>query len=284
GRLNNGQTAYSTTLVGTNSCYPFVLNYPVLAGGFWSQSAWKGKERQLVLNEKAAFHILGGNDIIGLTLQLDGEIWLVSGVIRDDYEDEVRAYLPSSQSGGSPKSLLALSKSTLAYAASALKDLGVQESAYDIVSLEAAAHQYRQWWLVALFLFHCLIFSLLIRWGIVWLKVQLGFAREQLRHLYPKEFLRSNRKLALKSAACLLLSLVGVVVILILLIRTMAMVLSWQDLPPLAGILTEGAWLNKIAPLVDYRLLGLGLFWGFMAALLVYAIVSWRRKKAIRNS
>lgn len=283
GRLNNGQSDYSVTLIATNNCYPFLLHYPMLAGGFWSKSAYKGKERQLALNEKAASQIFGGNDIIGLTLEMDQESWLVTGVIQDGYEDEARAYLPSSRLGGNPKSLLALNNSTLASAISALKDLGVQETNYNIVDLKAAARQYREWCYLACFLIFCLVFAFGTRQGIGWLKAQLGLAREELHRLYPGEFFRFHRLLVLKSSAWLIALLAGAILVLVFLIRMLAIILRWRDLPLLKNMLTEGAWLNKIAPLVDYRLLGLGLFWGFIAALLVFAIVTWRRK-AIRNS
>jgi len=272
GRLNNGQSDYSVSLIGTNSCYPFLLRYPILSGGFWSNSAFKGKERHLVLNEKAAFQIFGGNDIIGLALQMDRESWLITGVIQDGYEDEARAYLPASKGGGNPKSLLALGNSTLAYVVSALKDLGVQEANYDIISLEAAARQYREWWYLACFLIFCLIFAFCCRQGTAWLKVQLGLTREELRRLYPGEFFRKYRLMVLKSSALIMTMLAGAILVLVFLIRMLATALRWRDLPNLGDVLTEGAWLDKITPLTDYRLLGLILLWCFIVFLVIFTI------------
>jgi hypothetical protein len=134
---------YPVLLVGTNHAYPALLGFPLTEGAFFSQAAWKGRQRHAVLNETAAVAIFGSTRIVGERLRIRGETWLVTGLIRDGDEEECRIYVPSSIRGGPVRSLLALMDPagdiTEAYARDALAGLGVRDEGFVFFNLEAQA-------------------------------------------------------------------------------------------------------------------------------------------------
>ena len=68
---------HTVNLRGTNYSYPFVLNYNLVNGGFFTKSAQEQGSKVVVLNEIAAFELFGGNDCIRNEIIVDNLIYTV---------------------------------------------------------------------------------------------------------------------------------------------------------------------------------------------------------------
>lgn len=93
-------------LVYVNSAYPFIKESVVLSGSFFTEYAERNQDRHAVLNKQAAFQMFGGNSIHGETIEIENEIFYITGVL-DDGEDEPAVYLPISLSDKYPQELIA---------------------------------------------------------------------------------------------------------------------------------------------------------------------------------
>lgn len=81
------------TVRATNYTYPYVMQFVMKSGGFFTKVHQEQKLNVAVLNEKAAFDLFGGVDISGNTLTISNEKYRVVGVI-SDADDALHVYLP----------------------------------------------------------------------------------------------------------------------------------------------------------------------------------------------
>lgn len=89
----------SVSLIATNYTYPFVLEYPVISGGFFSKEAQDNGNRAAVLNKKAAFDIFGTEAANGNEIYIDMKPYIVVGVIDDGDNENLKVFIPSSAIG-----------------------------------------------------------------------------------------------------------------------------------------------------------------------------------------
>jgi len=264
--LSNGE--YPVTLIGTNSCYYRVLGLQMIAGSFFSARDWEGKQRQAVLNEKAAFDIFGSSRIVGNRFKIRNEIWLVAGVINDGDDDRCRVYVPSSVRGGGADALMALTAPSggidEAYVKNSLKALGIQEAAYSFFNFGTIANLLWERVAVILLLLFALLFLSLLR--PLTLKFRAAFAvfKGELERRYPVQLLKENRKAILKPALYAMGLVVFPVLVLFLFLRIASICLPWQDIPSLALIKRE-LFYPHLERLCDYEFASRVLFFVSLA-------------------
>jgi hypothetical protein len=114
------------------------MGYMNVEGSFFSKKAWDAKQKHAVLNETAARTLFGSYRVAGKTIKLKDGIWLVTGVLADGDDENSIMYVPSSVTGGMPKSLVLLLAPdkgiSEAYAKSVLKTLNIHESNYRFIN------------------------------------------------------------------------------------------------------------------------------------------------------
>lgn len=279
--INSGNTV---TVTGTNSCYQSVLGYVMTDGGFFTKAAWEAKERHAVLNETAAFRLFGSWNISGKTLRIDGETWLVTGVIRDGDEDNANIYAPSGVTGGRPQSVMALTGGgvTATYAKNALKSLGIHDAAYEFYDLSKLASLYggrfAAAWKSAAFLTAV----------IVTVMAALGTAsrsraiKARLKDQYLTELAAKNRRDLLKTAGWALLAITGAATALVLSVQILEACLGWTGLAQVDATVSDFA--QRLKWLRDYHAAGIILFAAFeCAAVLLFALACRNLTRAQRG-
>ncbi|MCL1817192.1 MAG: ABC transporter permease, partial [Clostridiales bacterium] len=237
--------------------------YRLLAGGFISNATWQAQTREVVLNKTAAFQLFGGNEVVGQTLKLGNESWLVSGVLDDKNTITPCIYAPASVTGGEADSLLVLMDKTAVnadYAKNALKQLGIYEHNYVIVNLATASATFDQRLIVGFKIILILIIILLLRYCLKSLAKRLPLYREQLKQLYPSELLTKHFSALIKTALAALALLGGLAVLLILALQILATCLSWQNLLPPGHDWAMGSFADKLAWLHIWYPVGICLF------------------------
>jgi hypothetical protein len=278
---------HQISAVGTNSSYYDLMGYPLLSGCFFTKAAWNAKEKYAVLNEIAAYELFGSINIIGRTLKIGGDTWLVAGVLGDGDDEHLNIYVPSSITGGQADSLLALLDAdagiTEAYALNTLKELGVGENSCTIVNLSAAANIYRDWFSVAWRASACTAIALFML--LLWLgmKNRLSFCRDMLKQKYFRELFAEHRMEFIRMAVTLLLLLAGIAGIVILLVQILAACLSWQGAPTLGGLPTEGGIMGKTAVLQACLLPGTVVFAALLVTLALLLVLVWKRLQRNTN-
>jgi hypothetical protein len=225
---------------GTNSAWPRVTLFPFIDGSFFSKQAWEGKLRQAVLNKEAARRIFGGVKAAGNRLRMDGETWIVTGVVNDGDKDNCRVYVPSSVRGGTADSLMVLldpaGRVSEGYAKNSLKTLGVQDKDFSFYNLETQARLPWERVRAALEILAIILIAGALPPG--WKKTAAGCRelRGELKSRYPRELFALRRKELLRLAALILVLAAAVTAALILALNLAALCLPWQDLPALADL------------------------------------------------
>ena len=238
--LSSAHTVYQQcqiTLVRTNSLYPALLGYQLLSGAFFTKAAWDAKSRHAVLNQTAAFTLFGSNKIVGKTIKLDGETWLVSGVLRDNDDENNVIYIPSINNTQNTHvsaiiALLAPERGiSETYAKNALKALGVQNTAYMFVNMENMANLYWEWLFAALKLALCGLFSAFTPAILRRVKAAALVFMDTLKQQYLKESLAMRRKELLKAIVLVIFLLAGIAICITLVSQVLAGFLYWRSLP-----------------------------------------------------
>jgi len=253
-RVNISSGEYAVTMIGTNSCYSCVLGLPVIEGSFFSARDWEGKQKQAVLNEKAAFDIFGSSRVVGNRFKIRNEVWLVAGVIKDGDDDRCRVYVPSSIRGGGADALLALTSGGIdvAYVKNSLKALGIQEAAYNFFNFETIVNLLCERAVVIPSLFLALLFLSLLR--LLALKFKAAFAvfKEELESRYPVQIIKENYKIMLKPMFYAMGLAIFPILALFLFLHIASICFPWQDILSLALIKRE-LFYPHLGRLCDYE-------------------------------
>jgi len=264
--LSNGE--YPVTLIGTNSCYSRVLGLLVLEGSFFSGRDWEGRQRQAVLNEKAAFDIFGSSRVTGNRFKLRNEVWLVAGVINDGDEDHCRVYVPSLIRGGGVDALLALTSVGIdeAYVKNSLKTLGIREAAYKFFNFGTITDLLWERVAVIPLFFFALLFLSIIRPLAYKFKAAFAALKEELERRYPGQIFSEERKIILKPALFALGLAIFPILALFLFLRLASICLPWQDIPSLA-LINRDLFYPHLERLCDYEFASRVLFFISLAVL-----------------
>jgi hypothetical protein len=205
-----GVTGKQVIAIATNSCYPLIMGYRTVRGAFFTERAWDDGDRHVVLNEAAAWGLFGSIGIDGRTLSVNGGIFLVTGVLDDEYDEEV-IYLPSSigDSSGSKRtaaSFMALLGAergvTKAYAEHALKALGIQSAQFGFTDLADIERTYWERLWASLKALYCV--AIFVSAYKAWIRFKDAIRRykSRMQRYYLSELLYKNRMTLIKAAAC----------------------------------------------------------------------------------
>lgn len=254
---------HSAVLVGTNHCFSDVMGYVFSSGGFFTESAAETKQKHAALNETAAYSIFGGSNITGSTLKINGETWIVTGVILDNDEENANIYVPATLTGGRADSVMVLTGASVteSYAKNRLKDAGVRDTDYDFIKLSKSAGVFYERFSVAWKSALLAIFMLLILTSGGKILKQLRFYKDKMRELYFTELVIRYRKDFLKAVAGFVLFAAGIALMLMLSLQILETCLTWQELIPVTDGLASGDFGHKLLWLKNYQVFGEVLFW-----------------------
>ena len=237
-RLSLSHAEFPVTLFATNSNYAQILGLRMLEGSFFTKQAWVGRQRQAVLNEKAAQTIFGSNNITGSRFRIRNEIWVVIGLVSDGDEDRSRLYIPSSIRGGEATALALTSAGTFdeAYVINSIKNLGIRDGDFSFINFDTQSRLLWERIVFILLLFFIFLLFSLIKPLFLKLKEAWGTLKTQLNKEYARDILLRNRKNILK-----LIFFAGVILLfpalsLFFILQLVSICLPWQDIPSLAGL------------------------------------------------
>ena len=133
----------SARIAAVNYMFRSVMPYTMASGGFFTGDHQKRAANTAVLNEKAAFDFFGGCEIIGNEIRINGELYRVLGVIRDDYKDNLRVYIPITRVSLRPNTfMIRLDENqgvSAEYAINECKQAGITETKYEFINLGTRA-------------------------------------------------------------------------------------------------------------------------------------------------
>jgi hypothetical protein len=229
---------YPLTLIGTNSRYPRILGYSMAEGSFFPEQAWKGAERQAVLNGKAAFDLFGSSHSAGSRVKIRNETWIITGVINDGDDENRRIYVPSSVRGGKAVSLLARTDAAggSSYIRDSLKSLGVYDDGFEFFDLGAEIRFFWERAALALMLLCCLPPAFLLPLALGACRAAFSRLRRELKKHYLTELFCSGGLSLFKFLFSLPALPACAGTILFLLLRILSICLPWQDLPSLGSL------------------------------------------------
>ena len=271
-------------MTGTNSCYAQIMGNRMVSGSFFTKAAWKAQSREVVLNVNAAFQLFGSEMVVGQLLRIEGQSWIVAGVLEDDETDEIRIYAPSSVTGGQIGDLMVLLDDATVnadYARNALKQLGLYENNFTFVNLAAAAALFSGRFWVAIRAALCLMALFLIRFCYSQLSRRLPEYRTRLQEVYLRELLELYRKEILKTGAAALGFLAGLAALLTLTIQILSVCLRWQGIIPADETWTRGAFAAKVLWLHTYHPWGVAVFVVSLILLILIWIFSTNHKTTL---
>ena len=264
-------SVHSVTLIGTNVSYHQVIGLEEVKGRFFTEADWKLGNHYAVLNETAAFRLFGSNDIIGNTVKLDGEIFLITGIVKDAKEDEAVVYVAASTISGKPRALMVKTKEGAGAVRNSLMQLAIFESNSKIIDLSAVSQSFWQQFITAVF-----------AWGLLF---TLGFAYRRLpkikehytvmklryQTMYAKRLVKESRR-ELRGIACQgTLTVLSMAAFFLLSQRILRIILGWKDILEAFKYLSDYEFQEKLQWLIRYFYCGPVLFLLFFILLFMTA-------------
>ena len=259
-------TSHLIEIKETNHAYASVLAYPVLDGSFFTEAAQKEKNRHAVLNEQAAHKLFGSVKATGNRISIKNETWIIVGVIRDAGDELAIIYIPRTDDNARVNTIMALMSvsHTEAYLKSALKAVGIRDTAYEFISLAALAGAFNERFSVAAL---SLLFAVLFLFAVHMYKRfynSFNLLKAQKETLYISQIFAYNKTMLaimLTRAVC---AIAAVAMMLVISLKMLEIFLAWRDFTVMSEIAAKcfsqkGLWLyqNEIASVV--------LFWTSLA-------------------
>ena len=259
-RVNLAYSDFPVILVGTTSSYPQIMKYIMIEGSFFQHTAWTGKLKQAVLNEKAAFTLFRSNSVTGNRFKIHNDIWLVTGVIRDNNND-CRIYIPSSVRDGEAGTFAMTISGHFdeTYIKNSLKTIKITEGDFDFINF-STQFTHLQERIIVLLLVFALIFLLMALNHLLTKAKNAGkIIKSELAVSYPAEIMKKNRKLLFKSIITVLGVAVITVLILIIFIYIINICLSWKDIVSV-GKLNISMFYNQLKRIYTLDMISLIVF------------------------
>ena len=238
-RISLDYADFPVTVIAANSCYQQIKKYSMIEGAFFPKQSWTGKQKHAVLNEAAANAVFGSGNITGSLFKLRGETWLVTGVINDRDNDTSRVYIPSSITGGSANSFLALLSVSAGYdetlIINSLKKLGIHGTSYDFINLDTQRNcLFERAYIIFLFILCFVLIFIMLVFINKFIHAFLLLKKELNNHYFAQVFKR-NIKVILKPVWLGFPLLLSPILALTLLLRAVSVILPWQDIVSLKG-------------------------------------------------
>ena len=213
-----------TKILGVNYRHANILGCKMKGGSFFTKAAQDEKRKVVVLNETVAFKTFGNFDISGNEIELNGEFYMVIGVIEDGLEEPV-VYLPASLVGGIAGDFIAVvdvEEKTLAD----LKTIGISENKFHFVNLDKIAGVVRNKALLAVLLFGSLVLVWLMNKGLRHSSLLFKQLQEIGKEKYFSEVIGSPA--AKQFLLFGILIILGISATLVLFLKSVEIILQWR--------------------------------------------------------
>jgi len=266
---------HPVTLIGTNSSYAEVIDLQAVSGSFWSTEVWNMRNRYVVLNEPTAFRLFGGGDIIGNTVKLDGELWMVTGIVKDGNKKNMMAYVPASAITGSPEVLMAKTEGGTGAVRNSLRRLGIYESNSRVIDVSAVALLFWQQFWVSVYLTIILLLLIFSCKRIVVLGEHFGLIRLRYQMMYLDELIVKSRRELRQMVGQGLLILLSGMISLFLTRQILQTALRWKDIGTEIKYLSDYFFQEKMQWLMRYWISGFVLFSVFVITMLILETILW---------
>ncbi|MGL5435736.1 MAG: ABC transporter permease [Lachnospiraceae bacterium] len=268
---------HPVTLIGTNPAYRRVLNLRLTTGSFFSEAAWRMGSHHAVLSESAAFHLFGSYDIIGSTVMLGGESFLVTGVVKDQVKKEAAFYIPSGLLAGTVQVLMLRTSAGTGEIRNRLIRLGIYEDNTRLLNLAKMAAVYEQLFFVgvSMYLILCLLSFAAGRTD----RLTEFYQVAKLRHkiMYLSKLVKESRNDLPGIIYQLVLLISSLSAICLLAGRILFMILPWKALLKAFNYLPGGVFQSKIQWLHRYFSCGPVLF--FLFLLVFFCLIGLNLKR-----
>lgn len=275
----------TVAMVGTNYAYPYVMNYVMSSGGFFTESAQNAHSKFAVLNEFTAYQLFGSIDICGVGFKLNNERFTVAGVIQDQDEDTANVYVPAYFTDGGAETLMAKMDGqnfTQAYVVNALKEIGIHENNYTFINLERNAHVFlERFYVAALVLLLGAVTLPIVKLGRWCLRLYRRFLG-LLRDYYFWEAARLMAKELFMALGALLLELGFLIGALLASLAVLRYALGWQSIVAV----TAGQFADfeaKLRWLLQYQTADVLLFVCCILGILLFSVLNTRSLLIARN-
>jgi len=189
-------SSHTVILKGTKYTYPFVMNYPMTKGGFFTKNAVENESKYAVMNELAAFEIFGDYNIIGNKIVINHDSYIVVGIIDDGDKSNKNVYLPVTFFTNSPDTFIVKMDSpnniSDEFIESVFKQVGITSSNYDFINIGMVYSMIGEKVLVSFELVLMDILYLIIKRGIRVLFHQYNMIMKLLDQYYFIDFLKKG--------------------------------------------------------------------------------------------
>ena len=240
--------------------------------------------RYAVLSETAASQLFGSYHIIGSIVELDGESYLITGIVKDEMKKEAAVYVPSTTVPDSIQVLMVKTREGGNAVQAGLMPLGVNGSNSKIIDLFETASSFRQQLLVSIYLGLALIMiSITYRrlYRIHGRCVKINALRQTM---YLAEVVSvSRRDLAGVAGECVVIAS-GIGILLLLCRRTLELVLGWRDVLKQYQYLSDYFFPGKVKWLVRCFYCGPVLFACFLTVVLMVIGICCRNEHRRRST
>lgn len=273
------QSNHSVVLKGTNHSYPYVMNYNLTSGGFFTKEAAENKNKVAVINEKAAFAMFGTLDAAGNMIHIDLTPYAVIGVINDKDSDNTNVFIPAAcfgETAGAIASNLSLDRSlTAEHVKNELKHIGVDELKYDFIDFGL---------LIKIITGKAFMSLAIILLGFltILLRKSIGAATRKLKEidinrqrLYFKELLKTETR-PIQRLVLLLPLITSIIIIgLLLIINMLEKLLLWNTTKGMLDNINYTGFTMNIAEIERCYVLSDFLFIGFAAVFVIFMMTVW---------
>ena len=217
--IQSVQATNEVTIIGTNQYYPLIRSCQIVSGSFFTGEQHDYKNRVAVLNPKAAFDLFGSEWLTGNSLEINGQPYLVIGVIRDGDDENRNVFIPGPCFTERAETVLAKADTptSVLEIQAQLNRIGINSTKYDFVYLgDFFAILQDNLKVVPLILTVCAMLIIAWKLGLFLRREWAALKQKMSRHYLTALLRRRDRSVLLTAAlplaiaavltACLLLS------------------------------------------------------------------------------
>lgn len=269
---------YVITLRKTNYAYRFVLNYRMLNGAFFTEADQNKRQKSAVLNKAAALAMFGNLDLTGRAIVIDGEQYLIAGVMEDrddmsgsDAEMSYNVYLPASISGDNPASFAIQMKAGISdeTVKNEVKNLLISSGSYEYIRIGTLKELIFNMLIIALKSVFIVLLLKLIVFSTGRMQAEIHQIKNFHKQFYLREIYQQYPGLFIRVSAAVMVLLFAAALILSSTLDFIDYYLLLSDTVPLPIIRGLSIFGDAASDLVLILYLSIFLFFGFLLNLLL---------------
>jgi len=272
------RAGYDVVLIGTNHTYPIVMNFPLSNGTFFCKNATSEGHRVAILNEQAAFDLFGAMNIAGNVLQINGEPYLVLGVIDDGNSDNLNIFIPTtrlSYTVGTIATNLTDGSLSEAVVRSEWRQIEIDERRYHFINLYSLSMAIRNKLYFALALMVISLLCIGVKKMLQGAVIKWRMIGKLHTQMYIAGILKSAdfRKFSAYVIAMLVMVAVGVIIF----TQTFSNVLYTIDVWEAFGNTNSDSFSIQIAKMNTLMIASIGIFVGFIVCFVTCILFNARK-------